>query len=127
MEYTALIITLALAQYVFFTVRVGASRGKYGIEAPKTVGNETWERLFRVQQNTLEQLVIFIPLMVVFSLFLSVKWALVPGVIFIVGRQLYSYEYIKNPDSRVPGMSLSLLANAILLIGALIGLGMKIV
>lgn len=126
MEFTALIITLALAQYVFFTVRVGTSRGKYGIEAPKTVGDETWERLFRVQQNTLEQLIIFIPLMVVFSMFVSAKWVLVPGIVFIVGRQLYSYEYIKNPGSRVPGMALSLFANAVLLIGALVGLVLKL-
>ena len=126
MEYTALVIVLALAQYLFFTIRVGASRPKYGIDAPKTEGDETWERLFRVQQNTLEQLIIFIPGMVVFSAFLSAGWALVPGLVFIVGRQLYSMEYVKDPGSRVPGMALTLLANGVLLIGALVGLGLKI-
>jgi uncharacterized membrane protein YecN with MAPEG domain len=75
----------------------------------------------------MEQLVVFIPAMIVFSTYLSAKWVLVPGVIFIVGRQLYSYEYIKNPGSRVPGMALSLLANVVLLIGATIGLVLKII
>ena len=63
--------------------------------------------------------------MLIFSMYLSAKWALVPGVIFIVGRQLYAFEYIKNPRSRVSGMTLSLLANSVLLIGALVGLVMK--
>jgi len=122
MEYTALIILVALTQYLFFTFRVGTKRPKHGIDAPKTAGDETWERLFRVQQNTMEQLIIFIPAMVVFSMYLSAKWALVPGAIFIIGRQLYSFEYVKDPGSRVPGMALTLLANGVLLIGALVGL-----
>lgn len=127
MEYTALVIVVALAQYLFFTFRVGAARGKFGINAPSTAGDENWERLFRVQQNTMEQLIIFIPSMVVFSAYLSATWVLVPGVVFIIGRQLYSHEYVKNPGSRVPGMALSLLANGVLLIGALIGLVMKLI
>jgi hypothetical protein len=34
MEYATLIVLLALLQYVFFTIRVGASRGKYHVNAP---------------------------------------------------------------------------------------------
>jgi glutathione S-transferase len=126
MEYTVLIVLLALAQYTWFTVRVGISRGKYSVDAPKTSGNETWERLFRVQQNTMEQLVLFIPAMLAFSFYLSARWALIPGILFLVGRQLYSSEYIGKPPSRTPGMTLTLLANAVLLVGALIGIGLKI-
>jgi uncharacterized MAPEG superfamily protein len=127
MEYTALIILLALAQYLFFTFRVGAARPKHGVNAPNTAGNETWERLFRVQQNTMEQLIIFIPSMVVFSMYLSAKWGLVPGLIFVIGRQLYSFEYVKDPASRVPGMALSLLANGVLLLGALVGVVLTVI
>ena len=125
MEYTVLIILGALVQFLLFTLKVGAARKKFGIDAPKTAGDEQWERLFRVQQNTMEQLVIFIPAMLIFSNYLSAKWALVPGVIFIVGRQLYAFEYIRNPRSRVSGMALSLLANSVLLGGGLVGLVMK--
>jgi uncharacterized membrane protein YecN with MAPEG domain len=122
MEYTALIILLALLQFLLFGVRVGIARGKYGIKAPATLGDETWERMYRVQQNTMEQLVVFIPAVIAFSVYVSNRWVLLPGLLFLVGRQLYSYEYIKNPDSRVPGMAISLLCNAALVIGALIGL-----
>ena len=126
MEIAILIILLALAQFTFFSLSVGASRTKYGVTAPKTSGDESWERLYRVQQNTMEQLVIFVPAMLAFTAYLSSKWVFVPGIIFLVGRLLYSYEYINNPGSRVPGMALTLLANAVLLGGAVIGILMKL-
>ena len=100
MEYATIIVMLALLEYIWFTVRVGASRGKYEISAPATSGNETWERTYRVQQNTLEQLIIFIPGTYAFAYYLSDTWVWVPGAMFIVGRFLYSSEYISNPDSR---------------------------
>ena len=121
MEYATLIVLLALLQYVFFTVRVGASRGKYHVDAPSCEGDETWERTFRVQQNTLEQLVIMIPATYAFAYYVNAQWVLLPGALFIFGRFLYSAEYIKDPKTRAPGMSLTLLANVILILGALGG------
>jgi uncharacterized MAPEG superfamily protein len=127
MESVAIIILLALVQYLWFTVRVGAGRPKHGVDAPRTSGDEeAWERKFRVQQNTMEQLVLFIPAIVLFGVYLSARWALLPGLLFLVGRQLYSHEYITNPASRVPGMALTLLANVVLLIGAGVGAAMRI-
>lgn len=125
MEIAILIILFALVQYTWFSMRVGMARGKYGVKAPKTSGDETWERIYRVQQNTLEQLVVFVPTMIAFSMYVSNRWVVLPGLLFLVGRQLYSYEYVSNPDSRTPGMALTMLANVVLLIGALIGLLMK--
>jgi uncharacterized membrane protein YecN with MAPEG domain len=125
MEYTILIILLALVQYVIFTVRVAANRGQYKIHAPATSGDETWERLFRVQQNTMEQLVIFIPAAVIFGLYVKGAWILIPGLMFILGRFLYAQEYVNNPATRTPGMALTLLANAVLLGGGLIGVALK--
>lgn len=126
MDMTALIILLALAQYVYFTLRVGAGRVRYGVDAPKTAGDERWERLYRVQMNTLEQLVVFVPGMLLFSHYASARWAWVPGVIFIVGRQLYAWEYLRDPKSRGPGMGITLTANAILLGGALVGVALRL-
>ena len=122
MEYASLIVLLALLQYIWFTVRVGASRGKYKVNAPACEGDETWERMFRVQQNTMEQLIILIPATFAFAYYTSPLWVLLPGAAFIIGRFLYSVEYIKDPNSRVLGMSLTLAANATLVIGALVGL-----
>ena len=119
MEFSALVILAALVQYVWFAMRVAAGRGRYGVAAPATQGNETWERLYRVQMNTLEQLVVFIPALVLFGLYVGDRWALLPGLLFLAGRQLYAWEYVRDPKSRGPGMGLTLFANA-----ALIGCGL---
>ena len=127
MEYMALVLLAALGQYLYFSVRVGAARGKYGIDAPRTSGDENWERLFRLQQNTLEQLIVFIPALLLFANYVSETWVLLPGVLYLVGRQLYAYEYVNDPRSRGPGMGLTLLANAVLVVGALAGVVLKLV
>jgi glutathione S-transferase len=127
MEYMALVLLAALGQYLYFSMRVGAARGKYGIDAPRTSGDENWERLFRVQQNTLEQLIVFIPALLLFGNYVSETWVLLPGVLYLVGRQLYAYEYVNDPRSRGPGMGLTLLANAVLVVGALAGVVLKLV
>ena len=69
MKSVAIVIVLALVQYLWFTLRVGAGRPKHGIDAPRTSGDEAWERKFRVQQNTLEQLMLFIPAIVLFGFY----------------------------------------------------------
>jgi uncharacterized membrane protein YecN with MAPEG domain len=121
MKFAAIVILVALLQYLYFTLRVGAGRAKYGVQAPDTSGNEAWERLFRVQQNTLEQLIVFIPALALFSMYLSDVWALAPGALFLLGRQLYAWEYVNDPSSRGPGMGLTFLANAGLIVGAAVG------
>lgn len=121
MENATLIVLLALMQYIWFTARVGASRGKYNIDAPACEGNESWERLFRVQQNTLEQLIIMIPAAFAFAYYLSATWVLAAGATFIIGRFLYSAEYVKDPKTRAPGMFLTFGANAALVVGGLVG------
>ena len=122
MEYASLIVLLALLQYVWFTMRVGISRGKYQVDAPSCEGDENWERLFRVQQNTMEQLIVFIPASYAFAYYMSATWVLLAGGLYIIGRFLYSAEYLKDPKTRTPGMTITLLANVILLAGALFGL-----
>jgi glutathione S-transferase len=124
-NYVTILILVALLQYAYFTGRVGFMRNKFNVHAPKCTGNDTWERMFRVQQNTMEQLVIFIPGMIFFSTYVSATWAVVLGFGFIVGRGLYSYRYIADPASRSPGAGMSLLSNMILVIGSLVGLAMK--
>lgn len=121
MDHPTLIVLLALLQYILFTGRVGLARGKYHVDAPACDGDENFNRLFRVQQNTLEQLIIFIPACYAFAYYLSELWVLGPGFVFIFGRFIYSMEYLKDPKSRTPGMALTLLANVVLVLGALFG------
>ena len=120
MEYSLIIVLLAILQYMAFGFRTGISRPKYGIEAPKVSGHETWERYNRVHLNTLEQLIAFIPALLMFSYYVSSKWALVPGVAYLIARQVYSYLYIKNPKGR--SFPPTFLINVILVLGSLIGI-----
>ena len=122
MDHATLLVLLALLQYVWFTARVGLARGKYNVNAPACDGDETWNRLFRVQQNTMEQLIVFVPAVFAFTYYMSEIWVLIPGLAFLIGRFLYSMEYLKNPKSRTPGMAITLLANVVLVLGALYGL-----
>ena len=126
MENATLIVLLALLQYIWFTIRVGVNRGKYNIDAPACEGDESWERLFRVQQNTLEQLIIMIPAAFAFAYYLSGTWVLAAGATFIIGRFLYTTEYIKDPKTRAPGMMLTFGANAVLVVGGLAGVLIRI-
>ena len=125
MNYVILLILLALAQFIWFTGRTGFLRVKYKVDAPKCSGEEIWERLFRVQQNTMEQLVIYIPGMLAFAHLVSATWALLPGIVFLLGRQLYSHQYVTDPKSRGPGMVMTFFSNIALVLGSLIGLAVS--
>ncbi len=123
MTWIMLIIILAVIQFMSLSFLVGPARVTYGIEAPATSGNEDWERRFRVHQNTMEQLVAFVPAIYLCATYASVPLAIVCGVIYLVGRAHYAYSYIKDPKLRAPGMILSFFptfAMALAALGALL-------
>ena len=121
MAYVDIVTALALLQFIVFGFKVGQARGRYGIKAPAITGNEIFERCFRVQQNTLELLIIFIPGLYLFSHYFSPLVAAVLGVIYLIGREVYSTGYVKEPAKRSAGYGLSFLPTAVLILGGLIG------
>ena len=121
MAYVDIVTALALLQFIVFAYRVGKARETYGIKAPATTGNEVFERYFRVQQNTLEQLVLLLPSLYLFSRYGSPLWAAALGVVYLVGREIYAATYVKNPAKRSLGYALTALPILILLVGGLLG------
>ena len=121
MTLVAIIAAVALAEYGVFMVQCGQARGRFGVAAPATVGDPVFERYFRVQQNTIEQLVIFLPSLFLFAWFVSTRWAVVFGILFIVGRALYARGYVADPAKRGPGFLCTVIANATLLVGGIAG------
>ena len=121
MELTAIVIALALLEYVVFTLLCGRARARHGVVAPATSGDPTFERYFRVQQNSVEQLIVFVPAMLLFGHFVSEPIGAGLGLVFILGRALFARGYYQNAAKRAPGFGLSLLSNLVLLIGGLIG------
>ena len=120
-EYTVVIAMLALLQCIYFSMRVGDARAKFGVDAPATTGNADFERINRVHYNTIEQLVIFMPALFTFSTYVSPLWAQVLGVAFIIGRFVYSKGYTNDAKKRAPGMIITFLSNVVLVVGTIIG------
>ena len=121
MALVSLVVVLALVEYFIFGLMVGRARLQHGVEAPATSGHPVFDRTMRVQQNTLEQLVIFIPSMYLFGQFVSTGFAALLGVVFIVGRAVYYPAYVEDPKTRSVGFALSVIPQVILLLGALLG------
>lgn len=126
MEYVAIVLVLVLLQYSIFAFQVGSARAKYGVNAPAVTGHEVFERYYRVQQNTLEQLILFIPGIFLFAVYVHDLTAAGLGLVFFVGRLIYSKAYISDPKSRGIGFILSFLPAQILLLGGLVGAVIKL-
>ena len=116
---TALVTCLALMIYLLTSVRVARARAAFGIKAPAISGNPDFERVFRVQMNTLEWLPIFLPSLWLFAAYWDGRVAAALGAVWIVGRVLYAFGYTKEAKARAPGFGIQALATAILLFGAL--------
>ena len=121
MPLVHIVVGLALVQFLFFCFAVGKARGTYKVAAPATTGNEMFERYFRVQMNTLELLVIFVPSILLFGQYFGAYLATALGVIYLVGRLIYFTSYVKDPKSRSMGYGLSALPVMILLAGSIFG------
>ena len=121
MEWVAIVTLLVLAEYLYFAMQAGMSRGRYEVPAPATTGNETFERVFRVQANMLEQLIAFLPSLWLFAYYVHPGVAALLGLVFLVGRFLYGRGYVESPEKRGPGFLTSFAATSILLLGGLCG------
>jgi glutathione S-transferase len=116
MPYVAIVTVIALLEFLAFGLLVARARGKYGIHAPATTGHEIFERHFRVQMNTLEQLVMFLPTLWIFARFVSPIWAAGFGVVFVIGRAIYAASYVRDPKSRSLGFALTSLPTLIMML-----------
>jgi glutathione S-transferase len=112
---------LALLLYLIIGFNVAEARIKYKVRAPAVTGDEQFERAYRVQMNTLEQMAFFLPSLWLCAFYLSDIAAAVGGVVWIVGRGVYALAYIQDPASRGRGMMISLAAQIGLFLGALAG------
>ncbi len=121
MQYVDIVTALAVLQFIVFGFKVGAARGRFGVKAPAITGHETFERLFRVQQNTMEQLIGFLPGIYLFSRYFNPLVAAGLGVVYLIGREIYAFSYVKDPSKREVGYGMTFLPMIILIVGGLIG------
>ncbi len=119
--YPALVTALALLVYLWTVIACMGARGRTGLKAPAVSGNVEFERYFRIQQNTIEQLVLFLPSLWLFGLELSQFWSGIIGLVFVLGRVIYVVGYTRDPAARGPGFIIGFVATLLLLLGGLVG------
>lgn len=125
--WTSLITALTLVLYLVITINVGRARGKYKVPPPQMTGDPNFERVLRVQQNTLEQIVLFLPGLWLFSVYVNPLWASGIGAVWLVGRIVYAWGYYQAAEKRLVGFGISSLSGMVLLVGSLVGIILSLV
>jgi glutathione S-transferase len=120
--FTCFVVLLTVFLMLGLMLNVGKARAIYQIKAPATLGHEVFERAFRVQQNTLESVIMFLPALCLYALLIGDKGAGIAGCIWIIGRLWYAVAYQRDPAKRGMGFMISFLMIVGLWIGATYGL-----
>lgn len=118
---TALAACCALIVYVAVSVNAARARARFGVKAPSMDGPEPFLRAMRVQANTLEQIVMFLPALVLFAIAWGDRPAALVGILWPIGRVYYATSYLADPAKRGPGFVIAFASSLILLIGAAFG------
>ena len=124
--YPSLVTVLALFTYLVVTINVGRARLKYKVQPPAMTGDPNFERVVRVQQNTLEQMILFLPGLWLFSYYVSPVTGAIIGGVWVLGRILFAWGYYQAAEKRFVGFGMSVLAGLALLGGSLLSIGLKI-
>jgi glutathione S-transferase len=124
MTHLPALVTLLTMLLLFGTAwAVGRARDKYGVKAPATSGDPAFDRAYRAQMNTLEQTVMFLPLLWLAANYGFTGWAGVAGLVWIVGRVWYAVAYLADAGKRGPGFAVGMLAWIAVLVMAVFGVG----
>lgn len=121
-----IVTLLALLEYSILGVMVGRARQTYGVAAPATTGNPDFERYNRVHVNTLEALIVFLPAVWIFSLSVNYHVGVLLGLLFVIARIVYARGYLSAASKRATGALATGIINAILVVGSLIALAIKV-
>lgn len=124
---TALATVAALFVYFYCMIRVGGARAKYGVKPPSVDGPEEFQRINRVHQNMVEQLVMHLPALWLFAAVWGDLWAGILGLVFAVGRIVYALGYYKAAEKRSMGFAVSSLTTIVLILGAFVGIIMTLI
>jgi len=125
MPYVHIVALLAVLQFLIFGILVGRARARHGVKAPATSGHPRFERAFRVQMNTLEQLAGFLPCLLIAAAYRNGAVIAAVGAVYLIRRQIYRQAYMADPAKRSLGFILTVLPTAALFVAALAGAVMR--
>ncbi|XP_018414958.1 PREDICTED: microsomal glutathione S-transferase 2 [Nanorana parkeri] len=118
----AVITLLSACQQGYYARLVGRSRMKHKIMPPAITGPPEFERTFRAQQNCVEFYPIFLALLWTAGTYFYQEVAAAIGLLYIFARHTYFKGYVASAQGRIPGFYLSLIAIALLLLVASLGI-----
>ena len=113
---SAAVTVLAVMILMYVMLLVGGTRNRVKILTPAMGGHPDLERALRVQGNTNEQALIFLPLLWVATLTFHGWIPAAVGLVWCLGRVMYAIAYMKDPAKRGPGFGISALASLVLLV-----------
>lgn len=119
---TGLVTILTVLVYFWTLLKVGSGRRTHQIAAPTMTGPDAFNRIIRVQANTLEALPLFLPALWLVALSWQDLWAAAIGVFFPIGRFLYAQGYYAAAEKRGTGFVIGMLSSFILILIALVQL-----
>lgn len=115
-------LVAAVLVYMYATWKVGRARSRFGIMPPHVTGHPQFDRVFRAHQNTVEQMISFLPLLMMVALLYGDRWAALYGGLWVVGRIFFIEGYARDTAKRVPGFLLSAVASMLAALASAIGL-----
>lgn len=122
MIYTAAVTMLAVILYIYMGIRVGQARGQYKISAPAMTGNPDFERIVRIQANTMEFMVAFLPSLWLAALYFGGWIPAALGLVWVIGRIVYMIGYAAEASKRSAGFGIQALATILLIVLAIVGI-----
>jgi len=120
--WPAIITLLNLLLLIGVAVLVGRARAAHAIAAPATTGHPAFERAFRVQMNTLENSVVFLPALWLAALYSGTTLVALTGLAWIGARIVYAVAYARDPARRGGAFGVSFACIVVLMVAAAIGL-----
>jgi glutathione S-transferase len=125
MQMVEFIAALAVLQFLTFGALTGRARAKSGLKAPAMTGDAGFERMYRVQMNTMEVLIAFLPALLLAAQYWPDYLVAGLGAFYVIGRHLYWRAYVRAPETRGLGFGLSILPTIALALLALVGAGLS--
>ncbi len=123
-HYTAIVTLLIVVFYFFIATRVAVAHGKFGVKLPAVAGQPDFERIYRVQMNTLEWMPTFLLPLWLSAIYFSDAASALVGLLWLAGRVMYFLGYREAVEKRLPGFFVQAMACLLLLIGAIAGIVM---
>jgi glutathione S-transferase len=119
MALMCLMTLLMLLVYMWTGILVGKARGTFDVKAPATEGPDGFNRIYRAQANTLEQLAVALPAFWIFNLFQAARWAALLMGIWCIGRVIYVLSYAQAAEKRGLGFGITYLPTLAAILGSL--------